>query len=232
MDVHVSIPAKKYNEIEGCFGSGHLDSIANGVYYCSSDGYGGSSSVIGFTGNSDGPQRFQGSDKTVFKKLRLYFDSFFEDYKRINPASLQTFYRAFKVNVVTELEDACGHDVFITRFGIKQYDGAYAVYPSSIDDPVFWTDNWAEMTDKDSFPLYDAKIDLTFYKASEDFNVLRGLKAYCRRTMGSGFTKKRFNRFLEECLCSEEELDDSVFDLKYTKAYGWMFENLEERASM
>ena len=50
--------------------------------------------------------------------------------------------------------------------------------------------------------------------------------------MGSGFTKKRFNRFLEECLCSEEELDDSVFDLKYTKAYGWMFENLEERASM
>lgn len=55
MDVRVSIPAKKYNEIEGCFGSGHLGSIANGVYCCSSDGYGGSSSVIGFTGNSDGP---------------------------------------------------------------------------------------------------------------------------------------------------------------------------------
>ena len=166
------------------------------------------------------------------KKLRLIFDSFFEDYKRINPASLQTFYRAFKVNVVAELEDACGHDVFITRFGIKQYDGAYAVYPSSIDDPAFWTDNWTKMTDKDGFPLYDAKIDLTFYKASEDFNVLRGLKAYCRRTMGSEFSKKSFNRFLEERLCSEEELDDSVFDLKYTKAYGWMFENLEERAPM
>lgn len=41
MDVRVSIPAKKYNEIEGCFGSGHLDSIVNGVYYCSPDGYGG-----------------------------------------------------------------------------------------------------------------------------------------------------------------------------------------------
>ena len=79
---------------------------------------------------------------------------------------------------------------------------------------------------------YDAKIDLTFYKASEDFNVLRGLKAYCRRTMGSEFSKKSFNRFLEERLCSEEELDDSVFDLKYTKAYGWMFENLEERTPM
>lgn len=96
MDVRVSIPAKKYNEIEGCFGSGHLDSIVNGVYYCSPDGYGGGSSVIGFMGNSDGSQRFQGSDKTAYKKLRLIFDSFFR--------RLQAHQSSFAANVLPGIQ--------------------------------------------------------------------------------------------------------------------------------